>query len=76
METRTPEQLPRPIAKRHGSPPSATRCCVTPGLLLGTVCRWASDPSIARCHGPGRLTCCVSADVPPEALHHCCGSQT
>ena len=26
METRTPEQLPRPIAKRHGSPPSATRC--------------------------------------------------
>ena len=25
MEARTPEQLPRPIAKRHGSPPSAAR---------------------------------------------------
>ena len=29
METRTPEQLPRPIAKRHGSPPSATRCLLS-----------------------------------------------
>jgi len=34
METRTPEQLPRPIAKRHGSPPSAARWGHTQSIVL------------------------------------------
>ena len=38
METRTPEQMPRPIAKRHGSPPSATRCWVMPSPPLAIGC--------------------------------------